>query len=385
MHPVLVAGAGPAGLATAALLRRRGIEPLVLDRAEELAAAWRSRYDRLHLHTIRWLSQLPGHPMPRSLGRWVSRDDFVAHLEEYAARQGLKPELGTELRRLDRGDGAWRATTSRGELDARTVVLATGFCNEPFVPPWPGRESFRRELVHSHDYRNPAPYAGRDVLVVGSGNSAAEIALDLAEGGAARVRIAVRTPPNIVRRDTFGFPSQLLGIALRRAPEPVLNRVGAALRRLTIPDLRGYGLPAPPGDGYSQFVRTGTVPILDVGFVAAVRERRIEVVAAVEACEGDEVVLADGGRLAPDAVVAATGFRPALEPVVGHLGILDAHGVPLVHGAQEHPRAPGLHFVGLSIQLSGLLREIAREAAEVAGAIAAHSGRGPTELSQAST
>jgi putative flavoprotein involved in K+ transport len=367
---VVVVGAGPSGLATAATLKQTGIEPLVVDRADRLGSAWRGRYDRLHLHTVRWLSGLPGYRIPREYGRWVARDSFVEYLERYAAHHGIEPQLGTSVERVERRNGGWRLETSDGALDAEAAVVATGFTNVPCLPPWPGAETFTGELLHSSQYRNAEPYRGRDVLVVGSGNSGAEIAAELAEKGAARVRVSVRTPPNIVRRDTFGFPSQVLGIALRYAPEPVMNRVGALLRRLTIPDLTPYGLPAPPGNGYTQYVRTRTVPILDVGFVDAVRTGRIEIVPAVEDLSGQDVVIADGSRITPDTVIAATGFRPGLEPLVGHLGVLDEAGVPVVHGRSTHPDAPNLYFVGVTIELVGLLREAGREARGVAAAIA---------------
>jgi putative flavoprotein involved in K+ transport len=367
---VVIVGAGPSGLATAATLKRAGIEPLVLDRAERLGAAWRGRYDRLHLHTVRWLSALPGYRIPRRYGRWVSRDDFVEYLERYAEEHGIEPRFGTSVERVDRRNGGWRLATSAGPLDTPAAVVATGFTNVPYLPSWPGAASFTGELLHSSAYRNAEPCRGRDVLVVGSGNSGAEIAVELAEQGAARVRLAVRTPPNIVRRDSLGLPSQVLGVALRGAPAPVMNRVGAILRRLTIPDLAPYGLPAPPGNGYTQFVRTRTVPILDVGFIDAVRSRRVEIVPAVTDLAGSEVVLADGSRISPDAVIAATGFRPGLEPVVGHLGVLDEHGTPVVHGGKTHAAAPSLYFVGLTFELSGLLREAGKEARDVARALA---------------
>jgi putative flavoprotein involved in K+ transport len=367
---VVVVGAGPSGLATAATLKEAGVSPVVLDRADRLGAAWRGRYDRLHLHTIRWLSGLPGFPIPRRYGRWVSRDAFVEYLERYAERFGIEPRLGTAVERVERRKGGWSLATSDGGVDADVAVLATGFTNVPYLPDWPGRASFGGELLHSSAYRNGEPYRDRDVLVVGSGNSGAEIAVELVEKGAARVRVAVRTPPNIVRRDTFGFPSQLIGIALKRAPAAVINRIGAILRRLTIPDLAPYGLPAPPGNGYTQFVRTRTVPILDVGFVEGVRARRIEIVPGVADLDGSDVVLADGSRISPDAVIAATGFRPGLEPVVGHLGVLDEHGIPVVHGPATHAAAPNLYFVGLTIELGGLLREAGKEARRVAEAIA---------------
>jgi len=367
---VVVVGAGPSGLATAATLKQAGVGAIVVDRADRLGSSWRGRYDRLHLHTVRWLSGLPGYRIPRSYGRWVSRDGFVDYLERYARRFGIEPRLGTAVERIERRDGGWRLETSAGEVDADTAVLATGFTNLPYLPHWPGADGFTGELLHSSAYRNAEPYRGRDVLVVGSGNSGAEIAVELVEKGAARVRVAVRTPPNIVRRDTFGVPSQLVGIALKPVPSRAMNRIGTVLRRLTIPDLAPYGLPAPPGNGYTQFVRTRTVPILDVGFVEGVRDGRIEIVPAVEALAGSEVVLAGGSRISPDAVIAATGFRPGLEPIVGHLGVLDEQGIPVVHGPATDPRAPNLYFVGLTVELSGLLREAGREARRVAAAIA---------------
>jgi putative flavoprotein involved in K+ transport len=144
------------------------------------------------------------------------------------------------------------------------------------------------------------------------GNSGTEIAVDLAQGGARRVRIAVRTPPNILRRDVKGFPIQLLGIVFRRLPPRLLDPLILGLERVTIPDLSACGLPRPRAP-FSQFQRTGTVPIFDVGFIDAVRNRAIEVVPGVTAFDGAAVVLADGSRMFPDVVVAATGYHPGLK------------------------------------------------------------------------
>lgn len=367
---VLVVGAGPAGLAVAATLQQRGVSCTVLERAPSVGAGWQGRYDSLRLHTVRWLSGLPGAPIPRRYGRWVARDDLVTYLHDYAERFRVRPEVGVEVSRVDRADGGcWRVETSAGSRVAGAVVLATGYSRTPHLPDWPGRDSFTGTLVHSADYREPSPYAGRHVLVVGAGNSAAEIALDLV-GVGARVDLSVRTPPNIVRRDTLGVPSQLLGIALRRAPERLMNPVSAALRRLSVPDLAAHGLPAPAGDGFTQFLRTRTVPILDHGFVRAVRAGAITVVPAVEGFDGAEVRLADGAVRRPDDVIAATGYRPELEPLVGHLGALDRSGVPRVHGPRTLPEAPGLYFVGITVELTGLLREITREARAVGRTLA---------------
>jgi putative flavoprotein involved in K+ transport len=205
---VVIVGAGPAGLATAATLQARGIDATILERGR-VGEPWRSRYDRLHLHTIRSLSHLPGYRIPRDFGRWVARDKFVQYLEEYAAHHRLEPRFGVETTRIDHADRHWSVHTTAGTILTRAVVVATGYTRLPHLPRWPG--TFDGPVVHSVDYRNPQPYRGQDVLIVGAGNSGTEIAVDLAEGGAARVRIAVRTPPNILRRDVKGFPSSCSG------------------------------------------------------------------------------------------------------------------------------------------------------------------------------
>ena len=307
--------------------------------------------------------------IPRSYGKWVARDDLVQYLATYARKRSLEPELGTTVTRIDHdGNGGWLVRTDHGDRPASRVVVATGYSHTPRRPAWPGVETFTGDLRHSADYREPSSYAGKRVLVVGAGNSATEIALDLLRVGA-EVTLSVRTPPNIVRRDTLGVPSQVFGIALKRVPERFMDPLTATLRRVSVPDLTEHGLPR-SADPYSTFRRTGTVPILDSGIVDAVRSGRVRVVPATVSVDGPTVHLADGSSTGPDAVVAATGFTTGLEPVVGHLDVLDRRGVPTVHGADEHPAARGLHFVGIKAELSGLLREIGLEARRVGRALA---------------
>lgn len=369
MHVVIV-GAGAAGLAVAATLRRRGVDCVVLERAGDVGSSWQNRYDSLRLHTARWLSGLPGSPIPRAAGKWVRRDDLVDYLRSYARRHDISIEFEVTVKRIDRTESGWRISTSVGQRDAEAVVVATGYSREPLLPSWSGLNEFDRPLIHSTNYREPWGYADKHVLVVGAGNSGAEIACDLVPA-AARVSLAVRTPPNIVRRDILGVPSQLLGVLLRHVPESLMNPLTRWLRRVSIPDLSQFGLSAPSKQGYTQFLRTRTVPILDHGFVSMVKDRRIEIVAAVDHLSSDTVNLEDGTELQPDVVISATGFRPALDEMVGHLGVLDAGGTPLVHGAHTLPGAPDLYFVGVTVLLAGLLREIGREARAVGRAIAA--------------
>jgi cation diffusion facilitator CzcD-associated flavoprotein CzcO len=365
---VLVVGAGPAGLAVAACLRRRGVDVLVVDRGAAVGDSWRRRYDRLHLHTPRVQSALPGLRMPRRFGRWVAKDDVAAYLGEYADHHGIAPRFGTEVRCLERNGDSWTAETDGPPLHARQVVVATGFNRTPVAPDWPGQHGFGGDVRHASAYTNPEPYRGQDVLVVGAGNTGAEIAADLAESGAGRVWLAVRTPPNVVTRQLGPVPTTLLAISMDFSPAWLADPINRFLQRRFVGDLTRYGLPAPRSGVVSQVRATGVTPTIDVGLIAELRAGRITPVAALTRFDGDVAVLADGTRLAPDAVIAATGYTTGLTPMVGHLGVLDERGRPLVNGAK--PGVPGLRFIGLTSPLKGLLFQINLDARSTARAIA---------------
>ncbi len=368
--PVHIIGAGPGGLATAAALHEHGISTVVLEKSPSVAASWRAHYDRLHLHTTRRWSSLPGLPIPRSYGRWVARDDFVRYLESYTEHHGIEVATGVEVDSIERHKGEWALHANGGRRLATPVaVVATGFNHTAHMPSWPGREGYEGELLHASRYRNSKPYAGKDVLVVGVGNTGAEIAVDLAEGGATRVRLAVRTAPHIVRRSTLGWPAQANGVLCRRLPTRLVDVLAARMAKVAVPDLSKHGLPRPDTGLYTR-ARQGAIPIQDVGLISAVRKRKVEPVAAVESFDGSKIQLADGTTVAPDVVIAATGFRRGLEDLVGGLGVLNDEGRPLAHGARTHPEAPGLHFIGYTNPLSGMLRELSLDAQKIARAIA---------------
>jgi putative flavoprotein involved in K+ transport len=365
-----VIGAGPAGLAVAATLRKRGVDAVVVDRAAEVGASWRGHYDRLHLHTIRSLSGLPGLRMPRRYGRWVHRDHVIEYLERYAEHHSLDLMLGTDVRGITRREGRWVLDTSAGEIEAGSVVVATGYNNAPFMPEYPGRAGFEGELTHASNYRNPEPYRGRDVLVVGSGNTGAEIAVDLVEGGARRVRLAVRTPPNIVRRQVGLTPNQVMAVGLRRMPPRVVDSIVRVAQRVTVGNLSGYGLEKPSRGVYTRVIEDDVIPIIDVGLIAAVKAGQVEIVPALLGFEGPEVILAGKQRITPDAVIVATGYRRGLEGLVGSLGVLDERGKPIVNGNDTAPEAPDLYFTGFTNPISGMFRELRIDARRIARKIA---------------
>lgn len=366
--PVVVIGAGPAGLAAAGALAMRRIPSVLLEAQASPGWSWTQQYDRLHLHTTRRLSRLPGLSIPHKYGRWVARDDLVAYLRRYADHHRLDVRTGQRVTLVERRDERWAVSTEGGVYESDRVIVATGYNRKPYIPGWPGAGEYDRPLIHSSAYRNPQPFAGKRVLVVGSGNSGCEIAADLAEAGV-EVGLSVRTPPHIFPRSTMGVPTQLVGIVFRHAPPRLADPIMGGTRRMTVGDLTRYGLPDPSRGPYRTFLDSDVVPTLDVGLIEQLRLGRAEILPAVDRLDGSHVVLADGNRLDVDAVIAATGYRRGLEPLVGWLGVLGDDGRPLAHGPDTHPSAPGLHFIGFTNPISGNLRELGIDARRIARVI----------------
>lgn len=371
MHPqqVVIIGAGTSGLSAAVALADRGIRPLVVDRADQVGSSWRSRYNRLCLNTGRQFSHLPKRPYPKGTPTYPTRDQVIAHLEQHATDGGIELRLGCSTERIERIRDGWRVITSDGAFEAPQVVMATGYDHEPFVPEWPGRESWTGDLVHSSNYANPTAFAGRSVLVVGSGSSGLELAFDLATGGAGKVWLAVRTPPNIMLREgPLGLPGDVIAIPLHNSPIRIADAIARFGRRLAIGDLSEFGLPAPAEGIFARSERLGVAPaIVDREVITAIRDRAFEVVGAVDSLTNDTVHLVDGSIIRPDVLVCATGFRRGLAKLVGHLGVLDDQGRPTSTG--KVPAAPGLRFIGF-VPRAAQIGYAAKQARHAAKAIA---------------
>ena len=368
---ILVIGAGPAGLAVAAALIERGKTPLVIEKAEHVGASWRAHYERLHLHTVKALSALPGMPFPDEQPRYVPRQGVVDYLGAYAARFAIAPRFGAEATRIVRdADRRWRTATRSGEtFRSRAVVVTTGANNVPFAPTIEGQETFAGTIVHSREYRSAAPFAGKRVLVVGMGNTGAEIALDLAEHGVA-VALSVRSPVNIVYRDVLGRPTQQTSLALARLPDALGDAVASFLRNLTVGDIGRWGLRRSRVSPLRDLRVHGRTPVIDVGTLARIKAGEIGVHPGLSRLVADGAEFVDG-RTAPfDAIVLATGYRSGVAALFAEVAVaVDENGLPRAL-AGSGPLADA-YFVGFDTrQPGGLLRTIAAQAIEVAARIA---------------
>jgi len=358
---VVIVGAGPAGLAVGACLRRAGVDFIMLEKALEVAPAWRRHYRRLHLHTVKSFSSLPFVPFPRDHPRYVPREKVVAYLDAYAERFELRPRFGVTVDSIRRKDGGFLVETGSDRLASRRVVIASGNNAEPIVPVLPEIEAFKGKVLHSADYTEAAPFVGQNVLIVGMGNTGAEIALDLAESGAWPT-LSVRNGVHIVPRQLFGVPIQMVGIATRPMPQALNDWMFPIILDLALGKLEKYGIVRPKRGILAQ-IDAGRIPVIDVGTVAAIKAGRIRVAPDIAGFTEHGAQFTDRRQEAFDAVILATGYRPAYET------FLPAELRPAKSGVNPRASELGLYLVGFHNPVTGLLREIGREAVAVAADI----------------
>ena len=360
----IIVGAGPAGLASAMAMRAVGLEVTIFEKAESVGAVWRCHYDRLHLHTDRKHSGLPGLAMPPAYPTYPSRLQVVEYLESYAARFDLRPVFNTAVSSIRRDGAQWCAHTAEGPIRAPVVVVATGIADAPYRPSWPGLDTYRNPVIHSSEYRNPELFAGQRVLVVGFGNSGGEIALDLANAGV-DVALAVRGPVQILPRDLLGFPILAWAILYRPLPARLVDFINAPILRLATGSIKKLGLHRAAKGPRQMVEQDGRVPLIDIGTLDKIRDGSIKIRAGIDRLTPDGVVFADATREEFGAIILATGFRPDLRPLVPDVeGVFDSQGMPLVTG--QATSAPGLYFCGQTTSPTGQLREIGLEARRIA-------------------
>lgn len=366
----LVIGASAAGLAVGAQLQARAQEFAIVEAQAAVAGTWRGHYDRLHLHTPRSSSALPGLPMPRTWGRYPSRDQVVDYLEAYRRHFGLRPHLGQRAIRVERVEGCWQTTTSHQVWRSTNVVVATGRARLPARPTWPGMVDFAGAVLHSSEFRTGAAWRDRRVLVVGFGNSACEIALDLLEHGAT-VHMSVRSAVNVLPRDVFGaIPVLQLGIVMRLLPPRWADALAWPVVRATMGDITGTGLRKLTYGPVTQITRYQQVPLLDIGTLSQLRAGRLTVHPGIEAFSPDGVVFSDASTLGVDCVVLATGYRAAVDEFLADWPtVCDPSGTPMGSGGPCCHR--GLYFCGMRVSPAGMLREIGIEARRLGAYISA--------------
>ncbi|WP_299436106.1 NAD(P)/FAD-dependent oxidoreductase [uncultured Aquimarina sp.] len=356
----LIIGAGPAGLAVAGRFRKQNIPFEIVEQTNKIAWSWHNHYDRLLLHTVKELSHLPHLEFPEDYPRYVPRAKLAQYYETYAKHFDIKPQFNVEVHSIKRENDHWLINTNKQSYQTENVIVATGVNRVPFSPVWKNQESFKGAFVHSRNYKNAKPFIGKKVLVVGMGNTGAELALDLSEHNI-DVTVSVRSPLLIVPRDINGRPVQLTAKKLEKLPFGLGRWIGKQVRRIVIGDLSKYGISISKKDPIDHLKQTGKTPVIDLGTVKQIKSGNIKIVGDIDSFYENKVQLKEGIGLVVDTIILATGYRAKVEQFIENTnGLLDPYGVPKrVIGEGEHK---GLFFVGFdNYKLGGILGTIVND------------------------
>ena len=232
----VIIGASAAGLSCAAHLKKRNIDYQILEKHEQVGYAWRNHYDRLHLHTNKSASDLPFVKWPKEVPKYPSRDQVVSYLESYCQTLKIEPIFDTTVTEIKREKDHWQTISDKGKILSKSIIICTGNTNIPKSISKPGLESFPGKIMHSSKYRNGAEFKDKKVLVIGFGNSACEIAIDLHKHGALPA-LSVRSEVNVIPRDVLGIPSLQIGIYQSKLSAKLADILNAPIIKWKIGDI----------------------------------------------------------------------------------------------------------------------------------------------------
>jgi len=360
----LIVGASVAGLSAAAALQKQGIGYTIIEKQDRVGAPWYNHYHRLHLHTSKRFSQLPYKKFPASVPRYPSRQQVIDYLEDYRRSFKINPLFNTAARSITREKDHWLTVTSNGEFRSTHLVMATGVYAKPRPIIFKGLDTFPGRVLHSCQYKTGSEYKDQTVLVVGFGNSACEIAIDLHEQGATPV-MAVRSAVNIVPRDVFGIPVLELSALLSSLPPRVADTISSPLMKMLTGDIRKLGLRRKPYGPLEEIQRDGHPPVLDIGTIKQIRQGNITIRGDIDQITGNMVRFSNNHEQRFDAIIAAIGYDNEANTI---LRVDQARFDDLRFPAtkQKYFGKDGLYFCGYWISPTGQFRTIASDAILIA-------------------
>lgn len=378
----IVIGAGLSGLAAAKELRAKGIPVIILDASDCIAAPWRARHPLLRLNIHRHFARLPGRQNIRDKDTYPRRDSVVEYLTEYAGGLGVPIHLETCVQAVRRENDGWHIETNKGDFHSSHLIVATGRECLKSTPIWPGMDAYGGKVIHSADFADPRQYDGKKVLVIGAGNSGTDILNHLSRSKPAQVWVSVRHGPAILPTRVLGFPLHRLANLFACLPKWSLDPIFAIMQRLFFGNLRRYGLRRHSLGGGTRMLNEGVTFALDDGFVAGLKAGCFEAVEETVGFTPYAVELSCGRKIHPDVVICATGYRPDLDEVFGHLGALDSYGYPQYPMGQADAKNPGLWFTGYGVIFQGFFYAAGISARRIAINITSKTARSSVAYSK---
>lgn len=364
----LIIGAGISGLASASSLQKKGLEYIIIEKEAQSVTPWRNHYDRLHLHTDKGLSYLPYKKFENAIPRYPSRQEVVDYLDQYRKEFNINPIYYTEAKSVIKEGEHWITDTSNGRFKSKWLIIATGPYGKPKTIHFIGKDTFPGKILHSREYKSGKDFKGQKVLVVGFGNSACEIAMDLFEQGATPF-MSVRSPVNVVPRDFLGIPIVRISLLMSVLPARLADIITAPVVWLSIGNLTRLGLKKAPYGPFEQIKKEKKIPILDIGTIRYIRKGHIRICDNIDRVEGKTVHFTDGKRDDFDAIIAAIGYYADCAEFL-HVGRERFDDLKVSVSEQKFFGKDSLYFCGFWISPAGEIRELSLDAQKIAGDIA---------------
>ena len=364
----VIVGASAAGLACAAHLKSRNLPYILLEKEAHVGQAWRNHYDRLRLHTHKGSSNLPFVPFPKQTPKYPSKSDVIEYLEHYAESLDLQPIFNQEVVKIYREGGQWVTATTTNRYVSTFLVLATGNANKARKYSKPGIESFPGKIIHSSEYKNGTDFKGKKVLVVGFGNSACEIAMDLTEHGA-ETSISVRSAVNVLPKEILGIPVLKIGIWQSLLPAKLADTLNKPVLALFVGDIEKYGLKKLPYGAIEQIREHHQVPLLDLGTMSLIKKGQLQVLPDVKSVDGNHVLFSNGISKDFDAIVTGIGYDHNIQKFLD-LPDERLEDMSLFIKEQRFFGNQNLYFCGYYVSPTGMLREMNIESEIIAEDIA---------------
>jgi hypothetical protein len=364
----LIVGASISGLASAASLQKQGIDYIIIEKQAQASTPWYNHYKRLHLHTNKRVSNLPYKKFNSTIPRYPSRQEVVDYLEDYQKEFNIYPVFNTEARSIRKEGEYWITETNAGTFKSKYMVVATGPFGKPKPVCFKGMETFPGKILHSSAYKTGKDFKDQNVLVVGFGNSACEIAIDLYEQGA-KPSMAVRSPVNIIPRDLLGVPILEISQLMSRLPPRMADTINAPLMKVLFGDITKLGLKKMPYGPFEEIKKDGNIPVLDIGTIKHIRKGHIKVYGDIDHIEGKTIHFTGGRKEDFDAIVAGIGFYRDYAEII-NVDKSRFEDLKLPVGKQKYFGEDGLYFCGFWVAPTGQIREIASDAKKIAKDIA---------------
>ncbi|MBS1496969.1 MAG: NAD(P)/FAD-dependent oxidoreductase [Bacteroidetes bacterium] len=370
-NDTIIIGASIAGLACAACLQKNNCNYIIIEKQDTIVAPWHKHYERLHLHTHKKLSNLPYKKFDTSVPAYPSRLQVIQYLENYKNQWDIKPIFNSEAIKIFKQKDEWITKTNRGDLQSTNIIMATGAFGKPLMATYPGQDTFTGKIIHSYEYKSGRDFMGQKVLLVGFGNSACEIAIDLFEQGAIPV-MSVRSAVNVVPRDLCGIPIQQLSVLLNVLPARIADTVSKPLINLSIGNIEKWGLKKMKYGPIEQIHKDAKAPVIDIGIMKLIKNGKVQIREGIEYLEKNTVHFTNKISESFDAIIMATGYyRDDANIVEADSRRFEDLSNPI--GKQQYFGKDGLYFCGYRVSPTGQIREIAMNAKKIAKHIAAKS------------